>query len=173
MARLHIPRLGSATLTVAFAVWLPCGTQAVEPQAANGTVLSGGNSLLAEGSIALQEGRISDGIRLTQEGLRDVSDPREAASAHSNLCAGYALLHDWAQALEQCNTAIELDRTNWQSFNNRAAVHAGLGQYDLALADVRSGLELDPQSSTLHKSLAVVEHNQKVINKRSSSVLHS
>jgi hypothetical protein len=38
---------------------------------------------------------------------------------------------------------------------------------------LRAGLELDPQSSTLHKSLAVVEHNQRVINKRSSSVLHS
>ena len=173
MRRLHISRLGGVTLTVAFAAWVPCGTQAVEPEAASGTVLNGGNSLLAEGSVALQEGRISDGIRLTEEGLRDATDSREAASGHSNLCAGYALLREWAQALEQCNIAIELDRTSWQSFNNRAAVHAGLGQYDLALADLRAGLELDPQSSTLHKSLAVVEHNQRVINKRSSSVLHS
>jgi tetratricopeptide (TPR) repeat protein len=173
MARLHISRFRGMTFTVALAVWLPFGTQAAEPETTSGTVLSGGNSLLAEGSIALQGGRIAEGIRLTQEGLRDAADQREAASGHSNLCAGYALLRDWAHALEQCNIAIELDRTNWQSFNNRAAVYAGLGQYDLALADVHSGLELDPQSSTLHKSLAVVEHNQRVINKRSSSVLHS
>jgi hypothetical protein len=151
---------------LALAVLLPCGTVAAEPQAASGMVLGGGNSLLAEGSIALEAGRISDGIRLTQEGLKYAADSREAASGHSNLCAGYALLHE-------CNTAIELDGTNWQSFNNRAAAHAGLGQYDLALADVHSGLQLEPQSSTLRKSLAVVEHNQKVINKRSSSVLHS
>jgi tetratricopeptide (TPR) repeat protein len=173
MERIHISRLGGVTLTVGFAVWLPYSTQAAQSEATSGTVLSGGNSLLAEGSIALQEGRISEGIRLTEEGLRDTTDQREAASGHSNLCAGYALLREWAQALEQCNIAIELDRTSWQSFNNRAAVHAGLGQYDLALADLRAGLELDPQSSTLHKSLAVVEHNQRVINKRSSSVLHS
>jgi tetratricopeptide (TPR) repeat protein len=151
----------------------PCAAVAAEPQAASGMVLGGGNSLLAEGSIALEAGRITEGIRLTQEGLKDVTDSREAASGHSNLCAGYALLHEWTLALQECNTAIELDRTNWQSFNNRAAAHAGLGQYDLALADVHAGLQLDPQSSILHKSLAVVEHNQKVINKRSSSVLHS
>jgi len=173
MARLHISGLGCVTLAVALAIWLPCGALAAAPEAMSSMVLSGGNSLLAEGSIALQAGRISEGIRLTQEGLKDATDPREAASGHSNLCAGFALLREWAQALVQCNMAIELDRRNWQSFNNRAAVHAGLGQYDLALADVHSGLELDPHSSTLHKSLAVVEHNQRVINKRTPSVLHS
>ena len=173
MARLHISGLGCVTLAVALAVWLPCGALAAAPEAMSSMVLSGGNSLLAEGSIALQAGRISEGIRLTQEGLKDETDPREAASGHSNLCAGYVLLREWAQALEHCNMAVELDRRNWQSFNNRAAVHAGLGEYDLALADVHSGLELEPQSSILQKSLAVVEHNQKVITKRTRSVLHS
>jgi tetratricopeptide (TPR) repeat protein len=173
MARLHRPCLGCVTLAVALGSWQPCVADAAVPEAASATVLGGGNSLLAEGSIALQEGRIAEGIRLTQEGLKEPTDPREAAGGHSNLCAGYALLRDWAKALEQCNIAIELDHTKWQSFNNRAAVHAGLGQYDLALADVRSGLELDPQSSTLHKSLAVVEHNQRVINKRDPSIFRS
>ena len=169
MGRLQISRFGC----LALAMLLPCGAIAAEPQATSGMVLGGGNSLLAEGSIALEAGRIADGIRLTQEGLKDAADSREAASGHSNLCAGYALLHEWTLALQECNTAIELDHTSWQSFNNRAAAHAGLGQYDLALADVHSGLQLEPQSTTLRKSLAVVEHNQKVINKRSTSVLHS
>jgi tetratricopeptide (TPR) repeat protein len=173
MARLHILSFGSVTLAVILALCLPCGAGAAESDTASGVVLGGGNSLLAEGSVALQEGRIADGIHLTQAGLKDAADPREAASGHSNLCGGYALLREWELALQECNTAIMLDHTNWQSFNNRAAAHAGLGQYDLALADVRAGLVLQPQSSTLRKSLAVVEHNQKVINKRSSSVLHS
>jgi tetratricopeptide (TPR) repeat protein len=173
MARLHILGFGSVTLAAALALYLPCGASAAESETANGIVLGGGNSLLAEGSVALQEGRIADGIHLTQAGLKDAADPREAAIGHSNLCAGYALLREWAVALQECNTAITLDHSNWQSFNNRAAARAGLGQYDLALADVRAGLALEPQSSTLLKSLAVVEHNQKVINKRSSSVLHS
>jgi tetratricopeptide (TPR) repeat protein len=173
MTRLHVLSFGSVTLTVALGLCLPCGAVAADAETASGLVLGGGNSLLAEGSVALQDGRIADGIHLTQAGLKDAADPHEAAIGHSNLCAGYALLHEWELALQECDTAITLDHTNWQSFNNRAAAHAGLGQYDLALADVRAGLALEPRSSTLLKSLAVVEHNQKVINKRSSSVLHS
>jgi hypothetical protein len=38
---------------------------------------------------------------------------------------------------------------------------------------LRTGLALDPKSSTLLKSMAVVEHNQKVLNKRHPSYLHS
>lgn len=173
MARLYIASFGRLTFAVALALCGPCGAAAAESETASSVVLGGGNSLLAEGSVALQEGRIADGIHLTQAGLKDAADSREAASGHLNLCAGYALLREWALALQECDTAITLDHTNWQSFNNRAAAHAGLGQYDLALADVRSGLALEPQSSTLRKSLAVVEHNQRIINKRSSSVLHS
>jgi hypothetical protein len=173
MARLHIASFGSLAFAVALALCQPCGADATESQTTSGVVLGGGNALLAEGSVALQEGRIADGIHLTQAGLKDAADPREAASGHLNLCAGYALLREWALALQECNTAITLDHTNWQSFNNRAAAHAGLGQYDLALADVHAGLALEPRSSTQRKSLAVVEHNQRVINKRSSSVVHS
>jgi hypothetical protein len=41
------------------------------------------------------------------------------------------------------------------------------------LADLRTGLELVPQSTALHKSLAVVEHNQRVLNKRERALMHS
>jgi tetratricopeptide (TPR) repeat protein len=173
MARVYSFSLRCVSIGVALVLSCPCATEAAEPAAASGMVLGGGNVQLAEGSLALQEGRIGDGIRLTLQGLKDATDPREAAVGHSNLCGGYALVHDWAQALKECNKAIELDHTNWQPFNNRAAVYAGLGQYDLALADVRAGLELDPQSSTLQKSLAVVQHNQKVIKKHDPSILRS
>lgn len=173
MAPLHTSRLGCVALVATLGVWQAGTTDAAEPEAASTTILGGGNSLLAEGSLALQQGRIEQGIMLTQEGLKNAADPREAAAGHSNLCGGYALLHDWRQALEQCNAAIGLDHTDWQAFNNRAAVYAGLGQFELALADVRAGLELVPQSATLLKSLAVVQHNQKIIKKRDPSVLRS
>jgi hypothetical protein len=105
MARLHILSFGSV-LSPRRSRYCCRAAQAVEPETTSGTVLSGGNSSSPKGSVALQDGRIAAGIRLTQEGLKDATDPREAASGHSNLCAGYALLRDWAHALEQCNTAI-------------------------------------------------------------------
>ena len=165
--------LGWVVPIVTLAAWQLCSSGEVQTDATSGIVLGAGNSRLAEGSLALEQGRVPDGIRLTLAGLKDATDPFETAAAHSNLCGGYALLHEWTEALEHCNTAIALDPSNWHSFNNRAAVYAARGQYALALADLRSGLELAPQSSTLLKSLSVVEHNQKVLNKHDAATLRS
>jgi len=162
-----------AMAIVALTVWRLCSGGEAQSQPTSGTVLGAGNPMLAEGSRALEEGRIAEGIRLTLAGLKDSSDPLETAAAHSNLCGGYALLREWEDALIHCNTAIALDRTNWHSFNNRAAVFAGRGEYALALADLRSGLELAPQSSTLLRSLSAVEHNQKVMMKHDRAFLRS
>jgi len=173
MPVLYRSSLGWVLPIVAVGAWQLCSGGEAQREAISGTVLGAGNTLFAEGAVALGEGRAADGIRLTLAGLKDASDPLEAAAAHSNLCGGYALLHEWAEALAHCNTAIALDPTNWHSFNNRAAVFVGRGQYALARADLRAGLELAPQSSTLLKSLSVVEHNQKVLNKHTGSTLRS
>jgi tetratricopeptide (TPR) repeat protein len=174
MGTLYRSHLRSVTLLVALCTCHPCLADDSQAQPTNGTVLGGGNTYLADGSLALQEGRIEEGIRLTLRGLKDVvANTREEAAAHSNLCGGYALLREWDSALTQCNAAIALDPANWQALNNRAAIYAGQGRFDLALEDLRTGLALDPKSSTLLKSMAVVEHNQKVLNKRHPSYMHS
>jgi tetratricopeptide (TPR) repeat protein len=173
MAHSRSSHLKGVALAVTLCSWNVCVADTGQSQAVSGTVLGGGNTDLADGSIALEQGRIEDGIRLTLEGLKYATDSREAAAAHSNLCGGYAMLREWALALPQCDAAIELDPKNWEPFNNRAAVYAGQGRYDLALLDLHAGLALDPKSPTLQKSLAVVEHNQKVLNKRGSSYLHT
>jgi tetratricopeptide (TPR) repeat protein len=139
----------------------------------SGITFGSGNSMFTEGAQALEQGRVSDGIRLTLAGMNEPSDPFDTAAAHSNLCGGYVLLHELAEALEHCNAAIALDRTNWHAFNNRAAVYAARAEYALALADLRSGLELAPQSTTLMQSLSAVEHNQKLLKKRDAATLRS
>ncbi len=70
---------------------------------------------------------------------------RDQAAGHSNVCAGYAALKRWEEALLHCNQALELDRTNWRTYNNRAAVFVGLKHFDLAMTDVNAGLALAPQ----------------------------
>jgi tetratricopeptide (TPR) repeat protein len=173
MPVLYRSRLGWVLPIVALAAWQIGSGGEPLGGASSGTVLGSGNQSLAEGSLALEQGRVADGIRLTLAGMKDASDALETAAAHSNLCGGYALLHEWAEALEHCNAAIALDPTNWRPYNNRAAVFAGRGQYPLALADLRSGLELAPQSSTLLRSLSVVEHNQKVLTKHDGAPLRT
>jgi tetratricopeptide (TPR) repeat protein len=134
--------------------------EAAEP-AQSATVIGPNNAHLAAGAQALENGQAEEGIRLTHEGLRAPNKPEDVAAGHSNLCAGYGMLKRWDEALKHCNAALALDRTNWRTFNNRAAVYTGKGLYELALTDLQSGLELAPESRTLKRSLQVVEENKR------------
>ena len=131
------------------------------------TVLGNTNQFLADGSTALGAGKFEEGIKLTLAGLELPNNRPDEAAAHSNLCAGYAALKRWTEALNHCNRSLEIDRGNWRTFNNRAAVFVAMKLYDLAMTDVNSGLELAPNSTTLRKSLEVVqEHRQAALRDR-------
>ncbi|HUN25026.1 MAG TPA: tetratricopeptide repeat protein [Steroidobacteraceae bacterium] len=146
----------AATVILALAAASVQGAVPPEGGAASETVIGARNSLLADGATALRAGRASDGVRLTLEGLKLPASVGDTAAAHSNLCAGYVLLHQYDQALVQCNIAIALDRSNWRPYNNRAAAYAACGRYDEALADVMAGLKIAPGSAVLLLSLKII-----------------
>src|SRR5262245_49107945 len=148
-----------AALLALFALALT-GTAAGQDSAQSVTVLGAPNQRLAEGSVALEMGRFEEGIRLSLAGLKISNTRRDEAAGHSNVCAGYAALKRWQEALPHCNRSLELDRENWRAFNNRAAVYVGLKLYDFALTDVNAGLELAPGSRILHKSLVIVKEHR-------------
>lgn len=125
------------------------------------TVLGGPNPQLAAGAEALRQGRYREGIELTLAGLQYPNPSRDVAVAHANLCAGYAGIREFAQALHHCNESIALNQGNWRTWNNRAAAHVGLGLPDAALADVETGLVLAPRSGTLLKTLRVVNDHKR------------
>jgi tetratricopeptide (TPR) repeat protein len=144
-----------------FALTLAASAGAVEDAAQSVTVLGAPNQRLADGSAALEMGRFEEGIRLSLAGLKVSNTRRDEAAGHSNVCAGYAALKRWHEALPHCNRSLELDRENWRAFNNRAAVYVGLKLYDFAMTDVNAGLELAPKSRILHKSLEVVKEHRE------------
>jgi tetratricopeptide (TPR) repeat protein len=141
--------------------------------AQSATTIGPSNPALADGATALDAGRVEDGIRLTLDGLKQPADPIDKAAGYSNLCAGYAMLKQWDQALVHCNTALELNKNNWRTFNNRAAIYVARGQYELALADLRAGLEISPNSRTLLESLRIVQQNKRLYGTRSRSSVRS
>jgi tetratricopeptide (TPR) repeat protein len=144
--------LFASTLAAAGAPAADSGPQSI-------TVLGALNPQLSQGSVALQAGRFEEGIRLSLAGLDTLATRRDEAAGHSNVCAGYAALKRWHEALPHCNRSLELDRSNWRAWNNRAAVFVGLKLFDAAIADVHTGLGLAPDSDVLRKSLEVVlEH---------------
>jgi tetratricopeptide (TPR) repeat protein len=127
--------------------------------------------LIGRGAEALEAGRIKEGIDLTLQGLARRPDARAAAIGLANLCAGYAILKRWDDALPRCNRAISLDPLQWRPYNNRAAVFAAHGQYDLAIADVEHGLTLAPDSPVLLKSLEAVLESKRVHHDRMRTAL--
>ena len=153
-------RVRIATATLALFIMAGGASADDSAQAPSGIVLGSSNQLLMDGSSALEAGRYEEGVRLTLAGLEQPNNPHDEASAHTNICAGYAALKRWKDALEHCNRALELDLGNWRTYNNRAAVLTALGLFDLAIVDVNKGLILAPDSSTLQKSLAVVNRHR-------------
>jgi tetratricopeptide (TPR) repeat protein len=143
-----------------FALTLAATAGAADDSPQSITILGAPNPQLASGSAALEAGRYQEGIRLSLAGLEEVASARDQAAGHANVCAGYAALKRWQEALPHCNRSLELDRGNWRAFNNRAAVYVGLGMFELALTDVNAGLELAPDSAILRKSLEVVNEHR-------------
>src|SRR5215216_1500665 len=90
--------------------------RAVDDSPQSVTVLGAPNQRLASGSAALEAGRYREGIRLSLAGLEDVASPRDQAAGHANVCAGYAALKLWSDALPHCNRSLDLDRGNWRAF---------------------------------------------------------
>lgn len=137
------------------------------------TVLGTSNSLLADGASALQAGHTQAGVKLTLEGLKVADNAYDSAAGHSNACAGYALLKQWKEALEQCNAALELDTSNWRIYNNRAAIYVAQGLYDLAMRDLEAGLHLAPTSATLLESVRITERNRRLMSRRGRKAVAS
>jgi tetratricopeptide (TPR) repeat protein len=133
----------------------------------NAFVLGLTNESLAAGSRALEQGRAEDGIRLTLDGLKSSTDFHDVAAGHANLCAGYAMLKRWEEALFECNLSIEIDDNNWRAYNNRSAVFTATGFYDRAIADVLTGLKLAPESAVLKKTLEIVYEHKRIHKDRS------
>lgn len=127
------------------------------------TVIGPENPLLTQGAQALEAGHAAEGVRLTLAGLKLPSPRHDLAAGHANLCAGYVLLGRLDDALAECNLSIAIDPTNWRAYNNRAAVFAGKGLYELAGQDIESGLKIAPDSPLLQRSLVIIHRNQQLL----------
>jgi tetratricopeptide (TPR) repeat protein len=155
----------SAMLLPALPGWTGDASSHSQGPPHSATIIGPTNPLLTAGTEALEMRRYDEGVRLTLAGLEQPNTVRDQAAGHSNVCAGYAALKRWEEALVHCNKALELDRSNWRTFNNRAAVFVGLKQFDLAMTDVNAGLALAPQSATLQKSREVVMQHHNAANR--------
>ena len=146
---------------------------AAETPAASSNTVIGPNVMLSDGAEALMRGDWERGVQLTQMGLTFAVSQQDRASALANLCAGFAALKQYQRALEYCDQSIAIVDDNWRTWQNRAAANLGLGKVDESLRDIQRGLQINPDSDSLQKSLAIARGHEKLQQERMRHLLES
>jgi tetratricopeptide (TPR) repeat protein len=146
---------------------------AEDPLAANSNTVIGPNPMLSDGATALMNGDFERGIQLTQLGLNSAVSQEDRAAAFANLCAGYTGLKKYERALENCNQSVAIYDGNWRAWQNRAAANLGLGRVEESLRDIQRGLQLNPDSDALQKTLAIARGYEKQQQERLQHLLES
>lgn len=164
--------LSAALILSGLAAALPPIASAEAAAAGSNTVI-GPNVMLADGAEALMRGEWQRGIQLTQMGLTFAISQQDRASALANLCAGFAGLKQYQRALEHCDQSIAIVNDNWRAWQNRAAAHLGLGKIEESLRDIQRGLQLNPDSESLQKTLAIARDHEKLQQERMRHLLES
>jgi tetratricopeptide (TPR) repeat protein len=157
---------------IAAAPFVACADPQPSTSASSNTVI-GPNVMLADGAEALMRGEWQRGIQLTQMGLTFTISQQDRASALANLCAGFAALKQYQRALELCDQSIAIDDGNWRTWQNRAAAHLGLGKIEESLRDIQRGLQLNPDSEALQKTLAIARDHDLLEQERMRHLLES
>src|SRR4030095_15920458 len=164
--------LPAALILSELAAALPSIASAETPDAGSNTVI-GPNVMLADGAEALMHGDWQRGVQLTQMGMTFAISQQDRASALSNLCAGFAALKQYQRALDNCDQSIALVNDNWRTWQNRAAANLGLGKIEESLRDIQRGLQLNPDSDSLQKTLAIARDHEKLQQERMRHLLES
>ena len=119
------------------------------------TVIGPRNPDLQDGAKQLLAGRAKEGVELTLRGLKVAQGAREEEAALSNLCAGYIMLENYAEALKYCELLIERNDQSWRAYNNRAVIYINTAEYEKAHRDLVKGEELNPGARTLRIARAM------------------
>jgi tetratricopeptide (TPR) repeat protein len=166
------PLAAALILSAAIAAVLPFIASAQTPDAGSNTVI-GPNVMLADGAEALMHGDWQRGIQLTQMGMTFAISQQDRASALANLCAGFVALKQYERALDHCDKSIAIVNDNWRTWQNRAAANLGLGKIEDSLHDIQRGLQLNPDSDALQKTLAIARDQEKLQQERMRHLLES
>ena len=107
------------------------------------TILGPANQPLHDGAQALMARDADEGVRLTLLGLQQARNADERNTARANLCAGYALLEQYAVALAYCDEVLAEDERNWRALSNRALIYIKLQRFAEADSDLTRGEAID------------------------------
>ncbi len=99
-----------------------------------------------KGYRAYAEGNFSKSAAYSRYALQQGLKTSHKTIVYSNLCAALGIQGRYADAIEACNTALELAPGNWQAYSNRAAANWLSGDKQQARQDIKSAREIDGQA---------------------------
>lgn len=160
--------------SVVLAALLICqAAPGIAQHSASSNTVIGANAMLSEGASALLSGDWQRGLDLTQLGLSQAVSQEDRAAGLANMCAGHAALRQFDKGLEYCNQSLAIAEGNWRTWQNRAACYLGLGRIEESLRDLQRGLEINPHSDALQKTLAIAREYEKQQQERLQHLLES
>ncbi len=81
-----------------------------------------------------------------------VNDRANLTNAYSNRGAAYKFKGEFEKALDDLNTAVELDTENASAYHNRGVVRCALNDVDGALEDHNKAIRLRPDDASFHNA---------------------
>lgn len=82
-------------------------------------------------------------------------------AAHLNLAMVYLKLADHNRTVDSCNSALEIDAKNEKAFFRRGQALASLQEFEDAISDFKTCLEIDPNNKAAKNQLAVAQQDMK------------
>ncbi|KAG9279522.1 sperm-associated antigen 1A-like [Astyanax mexicanus] len=109
--------------------------------------------LKQEGNDMVKKGQFESAIEKYSECLKIKSSE---CSIYTNRAICYLRLDQYAEAKQDCDTALQMEPTNKKAFYRRALAHKGLKDYLSASTDLQEVLQLDPNVREAEQELQEV-----------------
>jgi len=119
-----------------------------------GKPLSGSQLAKAEGNDHFSNGRYEEAAACYTRALGLTTDKLERSILFSNRAACHSQHQNWHKMLEDCNYALEENPKNVKAMMRRGLAYEGLEKYQLAINDMKSVLELDPNARSASAAIA-------------------
>jgi tetratricopeptide (TPR) repeat protein len=145
-----------------------CGAQI--PLAIAQQQFAPGNGLVNQSAYAIGRERWSEAAKLAKQALRSGDLTLEnIPPAYSNLCVALTGERKFPEAMDACNSAVDLRPRQWSYYNNRANIHFYQGNFDRALAEYYKAMTFSTSGRVLMHNIGVALEYRKNRGRRLSS----
>ncbi|ELR14102.1 DnaK family superfamily protein [Acanthamoeba castellanii str. Neff] len=100
-------------------------------------------------------GYLADLYDLSPEEQEEVNALKVPCLLNTALC--YTKINRYPQAVENCNKALEIEKSNVKALFRRAQCHVQLSKLEDAKKDLDAALQIEPNNAAVKKELALVE----------------